>query len=359
MDISSLFGSHANATDSRGATGLYTICPVLVASNIAVEMGWLDEECARAGVRLDYLRSLPDNAGWLSHFRHSVPTLLRDGGAITTLWGRSQGVDTVLIAVSPTQTGGQVLTKADSDIATPAGLAGRRIALPLNQNPALPDFSRAIAEHGMGAALKQAGLCWDAMSVIDIPLHHATPSLRPAARPADLWAQLSALQRGAADPEAQAVLDGRADALFSYAGRTAALVASGRFKVLADLSEQYGGPGQISNGPYTMAVNREFAQAQPAAVVAFLRAAIRGARWIDANRDEAAQMFTRMTYYHDAETARRAIGARDFTPTLSDAPLRDLEWLKNWLAKRGYLGNDFSLSEWVDSRYLDEALAGL
>ncbi len=42
---------------------LYTICPVLAASNVAAELGWLDEEFQRVGAKATYLRSLPDNAG--------------------------------------------------------------------------------------------------------------------------------------------------------------------------------------------------------------------------------------------------------------------------------------------------------
>jgi len=42
------------------ADALYTICPVFVASNVAAEKGWLQEEFEKSGVSLRYLRSLPD-----------------------------------------------------------------------------------------------------------------------------------------------------------------------------------------------------------------------------------------------------------------------------------------------------------
>ena len=57
---------------------LYTLCPLPIASNIAVELGWLDEEFQRVGARARYLRSLPDNQGWLPHFRHSRDDLIRE-----------------------------------------------------------------------------------------------------------------------------------------------------------------------------------------------------------------------------------------------------------------------------------------
>ncbi|MBE8594918.1 ABC transporter substrate-binding protein, partial [Pseudomonas sp. MAFF 301449] len=67
----------------------YSICPLLVASNIAVELGWLDEEYQRVGAEAIYLRSLPDNQGWLPHFTHGESRLIRDGGAVPALWARA------------------------------------------------------------------------------------------------------------------------------------------------------------------------------------------------------------------------------------------------------------------------------
>ena len=94
----------------------YTICPVLVASNIAVEFGWLDEEFKRVGASATYLRSLAGNAGWLPPYRHSLNPLFRDGGAIPTIWAKADLTDTTLIATTATQSGGQIVVRADADL---------------------------------------------------------------------------------------------------------------------------------------------------------------------------------------------------------------------------------------------------
>ena len=103
----------------------YTICPVLVASNIAVELGWLDEEFKRAGGKATFLRSLPENGGWLPHYRHSFNPLFRDGGAIPTLWAKADLTDTTLIATTASQRAGQVVVRAGSGIRRVQDLAGR------------------------------------------------------------------------------------------------------------------------------------------------------------------------------------------------------------------------------------------
>ena len=91
---------------------LYSLCPLPIASNVAVEFGWLDEELQRAGARPRYLRSLPENQGWLGHFRHHHDNLIRDGGAVPPLWARADLADTLLVATTASQRPGQILVRA-------------------------------------------------------------------------------------------------------------------------------------------------------------------------------------------------------------------------------------------------------
>lgn len=44
--------------ESLPAEAVYTLCPVLVASHVAVHQGWLDAELAKVGARARYLWSL-------------------------------------------------------------------------------------------------------------------------------------------------------------------------------------------------------------------------------------------------------------------------------------------------------------
>lgn len=337
----------------------YTICPVLVASNLAVEFGWLEEEFKRVGATPTYLRSLADNAGWLPHYRHSIDPLFRDGGAIPTIWARADLADTTLIATTPTQSGGQIVVRADAELYRIEDLRGKRIALPKSANPERIDFSRAAAEFGVHLALKLGGLGQADVEIVDLVQGADVTVLQQAQKPVELWSQLKAAERGHLDVEVQALRDGHVDAIHSSLARTLKLVESGQFKVILDLSAQPDWTLQIANGPYTNAVSTAFAKAHPEVVIAFLRASIRAGRWINANRQAAAEIFPRVTFLPNAAVAARAIAQHDFVPTLAPKNLQGLEIKKNFLRSRGYLQNDFDVREWADDSYLTQALASL
>ncbi len=357
----SVVSLHDTAASPRGhAAPLavhYTICPVLVASNIAAEFGWLDEEFRRVGADPVYLRSLENNAGWLPHYRHSLNPLFRDGGAIPTIWARADLTDTTLIALTGTQSGGQIVVRADADVYRIEDLRGRRFGLPRSLAAERIDFARAAADYGATLALRSAGVDRAEVEFVDFEEPEELDFLQPARRPVELWSQLKG--RGREDAEVRALAEGRIDAIYSALGRTVRLLADGRFKVIADLSQHPDWTLQVVNGPYTNAVNRDFAQAHPEVVVAFLRASIRAGRWINANRAAAAEIFPRVTFLPDAATAALAIGQRDFVPNLAPRNLAAIEAKKRFLLERGYVRNDFALSDWADAGFLQQALASL
>ncbi|WP_437882345.1 ABC transporter substrate-binding protein [Pseudomonas sp. LRF_L74] len=337
----------------------YTICPVLVASNVAVELGWLDEEFERAGARADYLRSLPREQGWLPHFNHSLSPLFRDGGAIPTIAAKADRVDSVLLGLTATQRGGQILARASEGLHHVRQLRGRCIGLPRYLGSERIDFVRAISEYAFEAALGAAGLAPGDVHRLDLDGAEQPPEYLPARRPSGFWPQLvetPALQ----SREARALLDGQVDAIYSRRpGFTRELVESGAVTVLADLGQVPDWTQALENGPFTMVVDRAFAEAHPQVVVAFLRASIRAGRWINGNRDAAAQLLLRVTSFPDTQLLRAAIGELDFVPNLSPRNLAAIELRRRFLRSRGYLNNDFAVDQWADPRYLAEAHASL
>jgi len=335
----------------------YTICPVLVASNVAVEFGWLDEEFARAGAKATYLRSLAENAGWIPHYRHSLNPLFRDGGAYPTIWARADLTDTTLIALTGTQSGGQIVVRVGSGLRRVADLRGRRVGLTRSLNAEKIDFARATSERNLEVALEQAGLGRNDVEWVDLPEEDA-PAFAPAARPSALWAQHTG-RLAVGGSEVEALRAGRIDAFASHAGRAHALVESGEFTVIADLSRSPDWTAQLANGPFTTAVNTDFAHEHPEVVVAFLRAAIRAGRWINANRAAAADIFRRVTFHPSARTIAAAIGNLDFVPNLSPQNLAATALNKDFLRARGYVRNDFDVPSWADDRLLREAHASL
>lgn len=331
---------------------LYSLCPLPIASNVAVEFGWLDEELQRVGARPRYLRSLPENQGWLGHFRHHHDNLIRDGGAVPPLWARADLADTLLVATTASQRPGQILVRAGSGLRRVAQLAGRRIGVAASTNPERIDVANAVAEQTLQYSLELAGIERGQVEVVrfeqDDPTH-----LRPAERPAGLWAQLREHHSG--EQAARALADGTVDALVVQPWQAAGLTRDGRFTSLEDLDLYPDWTLKNINGPHVTVVNRRFAQEHPRIVVAFLKAAIRAGRWINANPQAAAELFPRFSVLGSAALARQWLAGQDLVPQLSPRNLAALELKKDFLRQRGYLQNDFSVSEWADGRFLAEA----
>jgi ABC-type nitrate/sulfonate/bicarbonate transport system substrate-binding protein len=333
---------------------LYTICPVFVASNVALELGFIDEEFRRVGARPRYLRSLPDNAGWLPHFTHSLPKLFRDGGAIPTIQARADLTDTTLIATTFSTAGGHILVRTDAGIHRVADLKGRRIGLTRSLATEKIDFVRGTAERGIELALSLAGLSRSDVNIVDLEAPEPKPAA-PSERPAQNWIYL----HNHIAQDQLALQEGRVDAIYSSPARSAKLVAGGEYKIIEDLDRYPDWTLRVTNGPYTTAVNTEFANAHPEVVVAWLRAAIRGGQWVNANRRAAADIFARTTTYRDAEQINALIQHHDFVPSLSPQNLAGVTIQKDFLVSHGYAKNDFKIEDWADSRYLDEAHASL
>jgi len=339
-------------------TAHYTICPVLVASNVAVELGWLDEEFARAGVALRYLRSLPEEIGWLPHFSHRLDNLFRDGGNIPSIWARADNTDTKLVGLTFGPSGGQLLVRVSSGLRRAADLKGGRVGLYRSLNAGKIDWWRATGDRGIELALALGGLERSDVEWVDIPYADDIPAQR-ASRPSELWARRFRDPAFIDTPEVRALRAGQVDAIYSNPARSQALVASGEFTVIEDLDRHPDWTLQLANSPYAITVNAEFAEAHPEAVVAFLRAAVRAGRWINANPAAAAAILHRTTYYPSVEAVARAIAPLDLIPQLSPRNLAGIEQVKTFLLKRGYLQRDFDVGGWADDRFLNEAVASL
>ena len=327
----------------------YTICPVLVASGVAGELGWLEEEFRRVGARLDYLRSQPDAQGWLEHYNHASPNLFRDGGNSPAIWAKADLTDTVLLGLTQAQPAGKIIARSDAPIYSLAQLRGRRIGLYRSQLTDKIDFRRATSEHGLAAALALHGLKAEDVQIIDIdaPDTHIDA---PSSGPAETWGRRRS--RAARGVELQALERGEIDAYYEYGiGLSDTLERSGKFKVLDDLDRYPDWTLGIANAPRTLTVSAEFARAHRDVVVAWLRAAIRAGRWINVHPQAAASLFHRTTLYPEAAIAR-LLPSYELVPDLSAQKLTGLRLAKDFLRERGYIRNDFDVTQWADTSYL-------
>jgi len=331
----------------------YTICPTFVASNVAQELGWIEDEFREIGAKLSYLRSLPAEQGYLPHFSHALDHLFRDGGNIPSIWAKADVTDTTLIGLTAGHHGGHIVVRADATARGVADLKGRRFGLSRSSNAAKVDWWRATSEQGILLALRLAGLERDDVDILDVA--NEDRGFGGAARPSELWKH----RRNDLffTPEVRALQAGEVDAVFASNGRALALVATGAFKIVEDFSRYPDWTLQVSNSPYALTVNTDFAREHRDIVVAFLRATVRAARWLDANREAGAAILHRVTYHPSVEDTARAIAATKFLPVLSPQTLAGIDLQKKFLLEHGYIKRDFNSRDWADSSYLEEALA--
>lgn len=341
---------------------LYTICPVLVASNVALELGWIHDELAKVAAKPLYLRSQASDVPWPAHYNHASDRLIRDGGNSPAIWSKADLRPTVLIGLTQAQPAGRIIVRADDDIYRVADLKGRHIGLYKSQRNEKIDHRRATSEHGILAALAVHGLAWSDVQIVDVEDADSHAEV-PAETPAGIWAQRrasAASTEGVRSAEARALANGRIDALYDYSiGVAKHLEATGRFKVIEDLDRYPDWTLRIANAPRTISVSKEFAEANRDVIVAFLRAAIRAGRWINANPDAAADIFYRTTIYADRDEIAKALRGYDLVPNLSAQNLAGLGIEKKFLLDHHYIANDFDVGEWADASYLEEALAGV
>ncbi len=81
----------------------------------------------------------------------------------------------------------------------------------------------------------------------------------------------------------------------------------------------------MANGPYTIAVNADFANEFPGIIVGYLRASIRAGRWINQHPAAAAEIFTRVTFNQDAKLVEQLLAGLDFVPNLSPKNLTAID----------------------------------
>ena len=330
----------------------YTICPVFVPSNVAVELGWLEEELKKVGAKLHYLFTSREEKQWLPHFTHKLDNLFRDGGNIPSIWAKADNTNTKLVGLTWSPHGGHVVARAASGIARVGDLKGKRIALYKSGNQHKVDWWRATGELGILNALKVAELSRKDVEITDIA-DDEDQSWGAGTKPAEVWA--SRPTDRALGVEVQALREGRVDALYTSQGRALALQESGDFTIIEDLGRYPDWTLQVNNSPYALTVNADLAEKRPEIVVAYLRAAIRAARWINANRDAAATLLHRVTFYPSVAATAKAIANYNFLPDLSPRNVAAIGITKRFLLEHGYIKNDFDVKSWVDSSFLEEA----
>ncbi|WP_329026128.1 ABC transporter substrate-binding protein [Streptomyces sp. NBC_00690] len=325
-------------THSATPTALwFTRCPVPTATGIAADLGWLADEFAPDGIAVRSLQDAPAATARDHHYTHALDGLFREGGNVPALWARSRGEPTRLIGLTWIEERQVILVAADSAVHEPAGLRGKRLAIP--RHPLPIDFWRAMALRGFDGALSTAGLSLADTVLVDVP----------ADAHADQWsAELAALREGTVDAV--------------YAKGATALAAAARYgaRIAVELDDHPDRRTRINNGtPRPITVRESLLEERPDLVSRYLTVLVRAADWAADHTDELAGVLSRETGADAVSVAGayRAHSHRDLHIDLSDERLDLLTQQEHALRAHGFLAAPVDVRDWAAPEPLRRAAA--
>ena len=321
----------------------YTRCPVPTASGIALDLGLLRDEFARSGITLQSIRDSDDPRVNISHFDHSLPGLFREGGNIPAIWARSEGRDTVVVALTWIDEFQALLVRPDSGIGSLQDLKHRKIGLP-RQTGQRVDFARAMALRGIDSALTLGGL-----ALADVELVDVTSEQRS-------FATSNGVANGRFhELESGALLRGEVDAIYVKGAPGLGTAQAHGLRTLVNLAEQSDPRLRVNNGnPRPVTVDRRTALERPDLVARYLAVLLRAADWASANPAEVFAIIGKEVG-RSAQDARAAYGNaahRHFGLDLSDVRRQGLASQKDFLLRHGFIAHDFDAEAWIDPRPL-------
>ncbi len=324
----------------------YTRCPVPTASSVALSLGWLEKEFGTSGIRVNSLRDGDSDEVKNAHFHHRLKGLFREGGNIPPIWAKAQGQDTLVVALTWVDERQAIFVRADSNIRKLPDLRGRNVGLPLQVGGRV-DFARAMSLHGIVSALILGGL-----RKSDVAFH-------------DIVSEQTVLSNTTVhgrfhQPELDALLDGRVDAIYAKGAWAAGISTDPRLRTLVDIGAHPDPLVRINNGtPRPVTVDRDTAERRPDIVARYLATLLRAAQWARAHADEVVDIVAREVG-READDVRAGYGAAlstSFGLDLSPLRRQGLALQKNFLLEEGFITRDFDVDAWIDPRPLALARA--
>ena len=282
--------------------------PLYSSIDLAHELGYIEEELNKVGAKEEWTNY---DSGPLVN--EAVAAGEADVGFMADLPAinaRSTGQD--IQVVSNVATGERslaVLVPADSDITDISQLKGKKIAY----------ATGSYAQHLLALVLDQAGLTFDDVESVNL---------------------------GAADSPA-AMENGQVDAIVIWEQFITKLTTEGKAKVLID------GTGIKKSNMVIYAV-KDYAQANPEVIEAFIKAADRGAQYIKENPDDAAAKLAPV-YNVTKDQMKTIFGNFEFTVSLTDDDIAEITKVADYAYDAGIIQNQVKADEFINTDYLKEA----
>ena len=135
----------------------YTNCPLVSASNVDQELGWVREEYKKIGVHYSFLRSRREN-NWYPHYIHNLDNLIRFGGLFPPIHVHADIRRTRLLGTTHVYEGGCMMVRSRDDIYRMKDLKGKKIGLSKSLNTTKCDWWRIQEEQGIELMLRLNGM---------------------------------------------------------------------------------------------------------------------------------------------------------------------------------------------------------
>jgi len=338
----------------------YTNCPLVSASNVDQELGWVKEEYTKIGVEYAYFRSRREN-NWYPHYIHNLDNLIRFGGLFPPIQVMADIRRTRLLgATHAPREGGCLMVRARDDIYRMSDLKGKKIGITKSLNTIKNDWWRIQEHQGILLMLRMNGMSEKDVELVDFPYpddwYDDPKMLEPMHNPT-VW-QLNRDHKNdlAFRPLETSLLEGKVDAIYSQSKVFQHIQeATGKIKAIEDLTRYPDWTLQVANIPAVITCTDEMAEKHPELVVAFMKGMIRVGRWSNEHKHAAAVILNKQTYYLDEEDTYRGIKSIDMVPNLSPQNLASIEIGKDFMLKHGYIKNDLDVHKWAAPEFAEEA----
>jgi len=342
----------------------YTNCPLVSASNVDQELGWVREEYKKIGVKYAFLRSVREN-DWYPHYIHNLDNLIRFGGLFPPVNVHADIRRTRLLGVTHApKEGGVMMVRARDDIYRMSELKGKKIGLSKSMNQVKNDWWRIQEHQGISLMLRMNGMTMDDVEIVEFPYaddwYNNPEMLDPMENPSELWLKRDHKRDLAFRPLETALESGVIDAMYSQSKVLSCLSeTTGKFKAIEDLSLYPDWTLQVANIPATITCSEVMAEEHPELVIAFMKGMIKVGRWSNEHKHAAAAILDKQTFYRDVDDTYEGIRLIDMVPNLSPQNLASVEIGKDFMFKNGYIKNDFDVNEWAAPEFLEQAARDL
>jgi ABC-type nitrate/sulfonate/bicarbonate transport system substrate-binding protein len=359
MGTMTIKGKTMRSVDVDWKEFYYTNCPLISASNVDQELGWVKEELKKIGVAYKYLRSTREN-DWYPHYVHNLDNLMRFGGCFPAIHVQADIRRTRLVGTTHVYEGGCMVVRARDPIFRMKDLKGKKIGISKSLNVIKNDWWRVQEQQGIELMLMLNDMTVKDVQMVDFPYpddwYDKPEMLTPMENPNEYQLKRDHKHDLAFRPLETALLNGTVDAIYTQSKVFQHIQEqTGKLKAIEDLARYPDWTLQGANVPATMTVTDVACKEHPEVVVALLKGLIRVGRWANENKRAACAILNKQTYYLDDEDTYEGIRRVDMVPVLSPYNLEALQINKDFMLKNGYIEHDFDVFEWAAPEFLEQA----